>query len=779
MRLLNTRTGEFKWVEDHRREHYAILSHVWARPSDSHYAPEQTYQDLLRLQKEALAGGTRPIDHADFPEKLRRFCETASKDGFEFGWADTCCIDKTSSSELSEAINSMYDWYAYSDVCYAFLRDVTSPILGDITSHGEDFRESTWQAAFMKSEWFKRGWTLQELIASRMVIFLSEGWEVLGSKHSMAACISSVTDIDITVLTFETPLEEIPIARRMLWAQSRRTTRLEDEAYCLMGIFGVNMQTNYGEGRYAFIRLQEKILSACPDQTIFAWGRFFDDTAALTPLPSCSPTVPAVGAPSDLIFDAVPPPLSPEQCLLASSSRDFDRERSRKLVCLSREEFRKRLGLSVADGLYQVFEITPYGLRGQFPLVGVSGFDKVYSDDSTMTHCAILSCEDPDRGLLALLLHPRYHNYASPGYECITGAMLHVTDYQYAFPGGLDATPLAISILRLRHYRLMYITPGQLMSLRMGAASTPSPDKLLASSGITVFKVYIPQCQSRSAFERDRDSDIHGVLCGTFERYVVEFCPLSQRVLELDGYRVSLHTSQLQDKPSLESQTLNQNLSNGRPTTTITISGKSGIDLTVQINRCSCSLGERSATFCILVSSNLDAESLSEESLPQDHTLDHTLHVHSWSFDHGSASRRVEFDIPNDSRKLCLRMTLMSFPASRQGAAPSVRRYRLGADLCEMAREPSTQSLSDSSPPQTEFADGPPSSPAFDGSPSSAQDELSSSDKEARLSSAPTLADDGTQIVGKGGSAQALIGLVALSGLLTFALLSLNRYVAR
>ncbi len=488
MRLLNTKTGEFVWVEDPRQVHYAALSHVWAKEGD----PEQTFQDLTRFQAEAradLTGGTLPI--SNFFDKLRRFCETALKDGFELAWADTCCIDKTSSSGLSEAINSMYSWYAYSGACYAFLHDVRlSARKGDLK----------WREAFKESKWFGRGWTLQELIASRVVIFVCKapsrdvsGWEVLGSKHSLAGCISSVTGIDLEVLTFEISLEEIPIARRMAWAQPRQTSRLEDEAYCLMGIFGVSMQTNYGEGRYAFIRLQENILSQTPDQTIFAWGRFLDNPS-FTLLPSSSPITPP-----DLSRNAITPPSFPKQYLLASSPRDFDRRLSANVVRLSREDFQQWLGVPITEDLYQVFEITPYGLRTSFPLLNVYSYNH---HPTSATHCAILACQDPKRGLLVLLLRPRKHELHSTSPEFFAGASV-----RSSMDEPISRDPV------LDHYcRLTYITREQLKYLHKGTASIFAL-YYRQRMPFTVSSVYIPHCPSRSAIELDRDSSIHAVLC--------------------------------------------------------------------------------------------------------------------------------------------------------------------------------------------------------------------------------------------------------------------------
>ena len=191
--------------------------------------------------------------------KIRNFCELARKQGYNWAWADMSCINKESSAELSEGINSMFRYYALADVCYVYLADVPP----------SDTREGLpW------SKWYTRGWTLQELLAPRLVVFLDQDWTVMGTKTDFAQELSKGTGIPESVLRFEQDIYEISIAARMSWASDRSTTRVEDEAYCLMGIFGINMPTLYGEGRNAFYRLQEEIMKTSTDTSLFAWGDF-------------------------------------------------------------------------------------------------------------------------------------------------------------------------------------------------------------------------------------------------------------------------------------------------------------------------------------------------------------------------------------------------------------------------------------------------------------------------------------------------------------------------
>ncbi|KAI0794603.1 heterokaryon incompatibility protein-domain-containing protein [Fomes fomentarius] len=259
MWLLSTARAEltfFPTVEAARNQVYAILSHVWD-------PTEQSFQDTQRHRLECEATGENPRDRST--SKVKESCMLAERHGYKWIWNDTCCIDKTSSAELSEAINSMYTYYALAEVCFAYLRDVpTDSVLEDIDS------------AFRESRWFTRGWTLQELIAPDHVVFVSSHWEILGTKADLASLLADITWIPVAVLLLEEEVRDISIARRMSWASNRVTTRPEDEAYCLMGIFEVNMPTLYGEGRQAFRRLQEEIMKGTIDTTLFAWGHVLD-----------------------------------------------------------------------------------------------------------------------------------------------------------------------------------------------------------------------------------------------------------------------------------------------------------------------------------------------------------------------------------------------------------------------------------------------------------------------------------------------------------------------
>ncbi|KAG4429842.1 hypothetical protein IFR05_014674 [Cadophora sp. M221] len=217
---------------------YAILSHRWE-------SGEVTFKDLIDGTGEGKAGYGKI-----------QFCgEQARCDKLEYFWVDTCCIDKSSSAELSEAINSMFRWYQKAVRCYVYLSDVST---GDRKA-SDTFAECTWEFAFRASKWFTRGWTLQELLAPRLVEFYSREGKSLGNKTILEQQIHEITGVPATALR-QYSFSQFDIDERFSWAKSRQTTRGEDKAYSLLGIFDVQMPLLYGEGEVkAFQRLREAI----------------------------------------------------------------------------------------------------------------------------------------------------------------------------------------------------------------------------------------------------------------------------------------------------------------------------------------------------------------------------------------------------------------------------------------------------------------------------------------------------------------------------------------
>jgi hypothetical protein len=245
MRLLQIRdSGDLSLVECVGTiPPYAILSHTWGPSSE-----EVSYQDMMN--------GTA-MERSTYGKFT--FCiEQATKDNLAYFWIDTCCIDKSSSAELSESITSMFRWYQNSARCYVYLQDVsTRKRKADFELH-----TSAWESAFRTSRWFTRGWTLQELLAPSTVVFYSTEGQPLGDKLSLEQVIHEITNIPILAIR-GIPLHEFMVEERMSWTKRRHTTREEDGAYCLLGIFGISMSAIYGEGREcAFRRLNREIEEA-------------------------------------------------------------------------------------------------------------------------------------------------------------------------------------------------------------------------------------------------------------------------------------------------------------------------------------------------------------------------------------------------------------------------------------------------------------------------------------------------------------------------------------
>lgn len=219
---------------------YAILSHTWGEDSE-----EVTFKDLVKGTGKDKAGY----------EKIEFCRKRAASDGIQHFWVDTCCIDKASSAELTEAINSMFQWYRNAWRCYVYLLNISTS--GHVTSVSSF--PTRCETPFRESRWFRRGWTLQELIAPESVEFFSREGYLLGSKKSLEVYIHEITGIPVEALRGGF-LADFEVEQRLSWAKDRNTKRPEDQAYSLLGIFDVFMPLLYGEGREkAFTRLGEEI----------------------------------------------------------------------------------------------------------------------------------------------------------------------------------------------------------------------------------------------------------------------------------------------------------------------------------------------------------------------------------------------------------------------------------------------------------------------------------------------------------------------------------------
>jgi hypothetical protein len=250
MRLVNVRTFKVEQFSRDNVPSYAILSHTWGDQ-------EVTFKDLAKSRSL-----TSKVKRMQGWKKIKYTCKQAIEDNLEYAWIDTCCIDSASSAELSEAINSMFEWYSKAFVCYAYLTDV----IIQKTADREEIRKK-----LVNSRWFTRGWTLQELIAPSVLIFYDSHWVKLGTKAALHEVVTEITGIDYGILAGDDSVFSTSIAHRLSWAANRKTTRIEDIAYCLLGIFNVNMPLLYGESQKAFIRLQEEFIKESDDQSLFAW----------------------------------------------------------------------------------------------------------------------------------------------------------------------------------------------------------------------------------------------------------------------------------------------------------------------------------------------------------------------------------------------------------------------------------------------------------------------------------------------------------------------------
>ncbi|KAJ3481637.1 hypothetical protein NLG97_g7774 [Lecanicillium saksenae] len=253
MRLIHTQSLRLEtfYGADSDVPPYAILSHTWGadEPTLAEFADSSQWQ---HVNKDGYA-------------KIKNCCRLAAQAGLDYVWVDTVCIDKSSSAELTEAINSMFRWYNNAAVCHVWLQDLTP---------GAELSE------LGNCRWFSRGWTLQELLAPAKLEFYDRDWTFRGTKQDLQTELGAITKITRDVLQDPERMLALPVAQRMSWAAPRKTTRPEDLAYCLLGIFDVNMPLLYGEGgERAFLRLQEAIANETNDLSLFAWRCPIGDAA--------------------------------------------------------------------------------------------------------------------------------------------------------------------------------------------------------------------------------------------------------------------------------------------------------------------------------------------------------------------------------------------------------------------------------------------------------------------------------------------------------------------
>ena len=249
MRLLEVLpSGDFRLTEDLFDDvlpPYAILSHTWG-----HASQEVTYEEMVKGEGRDKTGYNKI-----------RFCgEQTANEGLRHFWIDSCCIKKSNDAELSESLRSMYRWYQRSVKCYVYLSDVSEKKRKSMDLD----MDNTWELSFRKSRWFTRGWTLPELLAPRLVEFFSQERRRLGDKQSLERQIYEITGIPVAALR-GSALSQFTIDQKFEWAKARQTTRVEDWAYSLLGIFEISMPVMYGEGRTESIRRLRKEIASASD----------------------------------------------------------------------------------------------------------------------------------------------------------------------------------------------------------------------------------------------------------------------------------------------------------------------------------------------------------------------------------------------------------------------------------------------------------------------------------------------------------------------------------
>lgn len=260
---------------------YVMLSHRWE-------GDEPGFRDIPQE-------GVYKLSTSRF-DKVRNLCYKARKHKFHWAWIDTCCIDQDSSAEVQKSISSMFSWYRGSALTVIYLSDVA---------------ESSDQALLL-SQWFRRGWTLQELLAAKVIRLYKKDWSPFSQSaafnHKNVAeilvALESATGIQKSYLKFYCPSVEHP-RMKLRWALHRVTKEKEDEAYCLMGIFGFTMPVTYGEGHHAFSRLLMEIMKRTGDATLLDW------IGEPSTLNSCLPSSPRCFSDDPILMgvDGPPPPV--------------------------------------------------------------------------------------------------------------------------------------------------------------------------------------------------------------------------------------------------------------------------------------------------------------------------------------------------------------------------------------------------------------------------------------------------------------------------------------
>ncbi|PIL37657.1 hypothetical protein GSI_01351 [Ganoderma sinense ZZ0214-1] len=379
----------------------------------------------------------------------------------------------------------MYLWYRTAHICYAFLTDV--PRTDNLTRRGSSFRTS---------RWFQCGWTLQELIAPELVVFVSKDWGIIGTKATLGALIEDITGIDRAILDHKTPLDKVSVAARMSWAANWETTRIEDQAYSLLGIFDIHMPMLYGEGSRAFSRLQEEILRRIPDQSIFAWTYhpvFTYDFPFPRPVTQTQREE-EESHPELCVF----PTLANQRSLLASEPSRF--QHSRSITSIPHDDYLRRLGLPAGTNVpLHEYSNSAHGIRTELLIVPISDLVK-YPPNTDAWHgwyLMVLPCESSEcTGKGSLLARicclspgPGGRQLVQSGYVSLvesngTYTLVHV---------------LALSPRDLARFRALF---------HLSTVYIPHPERLCASAGRDA--VTLPESDLRLTLSPWARAVLHG-----------------------------------------------------------------------------------------------------------------------------------------------------------------------------------------------------------------------------------------------------------------------------
>ncbi|KAF8552354.1 hypothetical protein OG21DRAFT_150336 [Imleria badia] len=275
---------------------YATFSHKWENN-------EPLFENVVRIV-------VYDLEESPTHDKLRMFCKIVRDSGFRWAWSDTCCINKADHFVLQEALVSMFKWYEGSAVTIVLLRGVRSP-----SKRGD----------LVKSIWNTRAWMLQEYHASKVVRFYTEDWKpylnlVIPNHKDSPEIISEMeeaTGVSARALMALRPgLDDIREKLRL--ASTRQTTRVEDAAYSLLGIFSMSLGIVYGEGDKALGRFLAQLLMSSGDTSILAW------TGQSGSFNSCLPT-------TIIVFDQLPTTHNPPALERAEMDGIISRLRSSSL----------------------------------------------------------------------------------------------------------------------------------------------------------------------------------------------------------------------------------------------------------------------------------------------------------------------------------------------------------------------------------------------------------------------------------------------------------------